>query len=178
MKTMRISTALLLAGSCLAASAQADNPHRYRDYARVTDVRPIYHTVTHRVPEQQCWVETVERTADADGYRSATSTIAGGLIGAAIGNRVGDRHGRESAATVAGAILGASIGRDIGHRRERVVTRTEEVERCETRYRHEEHREVIGYDVTYRHRGRIYHTRTDTHPGKRIPVSVNVRPAF
>ena len=41
--------------------------------------------------------------------------------------------------------------------------------------RYEEH--IAGYDVTYRYQGRLYHTRTDYDPGRRIRVRVEVTPA-
>ena len=107
------------------------------------------------------------------------ATAAGAVAGGVIGNQFGSGHGRD-AATVAGAALGYSVARDEQRRNDRYygryserVVRTEE-ERCriETDYREEER--VLGYDVAYRYNGRVYHTRTDSHPGDTIRVRVDV----
>lgn len=167
-----ISALLLIACS---HSVLGDDKRHY-DYARVTEVRPIYESVERRVPEQDCWVETVAERRPA--YRSATGTILGGVVGAAVGNRLGHSKRNRQVGAVAGAVLGASIGRDISHRHsarhEAVAYR--DVERCETRYRHVTDRRLIAYDVAYRYRGEIYHTTMDEHPGDRIRVAVSVHP--
>lgn len=169
-------TALVLATFAGQASAHHNNS-RF-DYAKVSSVEPIYKTVTHRVPEQQCWTEIVRY--DADGYRSNTGTILGGIIGAAVGNNLGHSTRNKQVGAVAGAILGASIGSDISHRNQRneIVTEYKDVERCETRYVTEHEERLVGYDVTYQYHGQTYLTRTNNHPGKRIKVAVSVRPAY
>ncbi|NVK39632.1 MAG: hypothetical protein HWE39_00185 [Oceanospirillaceae bacterium] len=48
--------------------------------------------------------------------------------------------------------------------------------RCAVEPDFEYHEAVIGYEVSYRYRGRVYHTRTDHRPGKRIRVRVDVTP--
>jgi uncharacterized protein YcfJ len=48
--------------------------------------------------------------------------------------------------------------------------------RCEVTQQTSYEEELVGYDVTYRYQGRIFTTRTQEHPGKRIPVLVDVRP--
>jgi uncharacterized protein YcfJ len=45
---------------------------------------------------------------------------------------------------------------------------------CETRTEYQTDERVVGYDVEYEYHGRIYHTRTDSHPGRRIRVAVDV----
>jgi len=37
---------------------------------------------------------------------------------------------------------------------------------------------VSGYNVKYRYHGRVYETRMDRQPGKRIPVAVAVTPIY
>lgn len=46
--------------------------------------------------------------------------------------------------------------------------------RMVTEYRRERH--VDGYRVTYRYHGHIFTTRTEKHPGRRIPVKLKIRP--
>jgi len=163
-----------------SAASQAGGAHRHQDYARVTDVRPIYRTVTDKIPEQQCRVETVQTTRDVGGSRSPAGTIIGGVVGAAVGNSLGRDLGHNTrdkqVGTVAGAIVGAVIGHTISSARQQVVTGIENVEQCRTQYRYVQHQELVGYDVGYRYQGQHYRTQTDQHPGKRIRVAVNVRP--
>jgi uncharacterized protein YcfJ len=42
--------------------------------------------------------------------------------------------------------------------------------------RFEEQEQLVGYDVSYRYQGRVFTTRTDSHPGKFIQVKVQVEP--
>ncbi|MBY4676459.1 glycine zipper 2TM domain-containing protein [Marinobacterium arenosum] len=178
---MKRSTIAILAALLLSPlTAQADHrhhghDHRYKgyDYAKVVDVDPIYERVGYRVPRQECWNEQVR--VDYRRNDSYTDEIVGAVIGGAIGNAIGHNDSNKKVQAVIGAALGASIANDLndrgyaGHsyRNERRCAHTEDVEY---------HEEVTGYRVAYRYRGRIYHTRTAHHPGKRIRVKVNVRP--
>ncbi len=131
-------------------------------YARVVSSRPIYRTVAVEVPVDSCHVETVAYS-ERRGGDSFKGTVVGGLIGAAIGKEIGNSGG----ATAAGGLIGAAIGNDVasGSRR---VTRYEDREVCNTRYRTEYERQLVGYDVTYHYEDRVYHTETRQHPGTRI----------
>ncbi|TQV68315.1 glycine zipper 2TM domain-containing protein [Exilibacterium tricleocarpae] len=162
-----------------ATPALARNDARF-DYAKVTNVTPIYKTIEHRRPERQCWVETVSYERPRDGYRSNTGTIVGGIIGAAIGNELGHKKRNKQVGAVAGAVLGASIGRDISNRKSNrgSITEFRDEERCEVRHTVEYEEKVIGYDITYRYHGMTYHTRMDRDPGRRLKVAVKVRPVY
>ncbi|WP_216825077.1 glycine zipper 2TM domain-containing protein [Agarilytica rhodophyticola] len=162
----------------VSAFSAADN-HRFYDYAKVKDVTPIYKTYKHRVPEESCWVETVQTEHRRPRHNSATSTIVGGIIGGAIGHAVGHKKSNKRVGAVVGSALGASIGHDIGRRSrgaDRYDVSYEDVERCEVSYHTETQERLTGYDVTYKYRGKTYSTFMEEHPGKRIKVSVNVQP--
>jgi uncharacterized protein YcfJ len=143
-----------------AAPMPAVEPAPVLEYADVTRVRavndssPIYGTVvasepvTRDVasPQQVCRdVVVEERAPERDGL--AGGTIAGAIVGGALGNQAGGGDGKKLA-TVAGAIAGGYAGRAIDRRHEggNVVTRTEQ--QCETQS--VSTTEVIGYDITYR----------------------------
>lgn len=156
-------------------------PERFIDRARVTQVTPIYTTVTREVPERECWIEQVREEAPQRRHNSATSTIVGGIIGGAIGNAVGAGSENKKVGAVVGSLLGMSVGNDIAkhhrggqHRHSEV--RYRDVERCEVRHRVESERQLVGYDVDYRYQGQQYSTQMDRHPGKKIRVAVDVRP--
>ena len=175
MNTLRLnsfSVLTLLALMSVTGFANADHNRRSFDYARVIDARPIYQTVSQRVPVERCRVETVR----VDRHYDGGARLVGGLIGAAIGHDLGHGKHHQGASTLAGAIIGASIADSAAH--DRRHTEYRDVERCNAHYDVQQYRELVGYDVTYRYRGEIYHTRTDSHPGDRIRVSVSVQPAF
>jgi len=139
----------------------------YDTYGRVMNARPIYQSVAVDVPQESCHVETVAREERYRNGNSVGSTIVGGLVGAAIGHNIGHGHGE---ATAVGGLIGAAIGNDASRGSRVVSYRDREV--CGTNYRTEYENRIVGYDVSYRYQGRIYQTRTDRHPGDRIPVNV------
>lgn len=104
----------------------------------------------------------------------AAGTIAGGILGGVVGNQFGHGGGR-TAMTVAGTLIGASIGNDLSGRAPR-HGRVIERERCERVDRVEYDERLVGYRVEYRYQGQTFVTRTEEHPGRRIPVRVAVEP--
>jgi len=169
------------------AGNRGKESNRYYDYAKVTHVQPITRIVQISTPHEVCWTERV-RTVSDDGWRdgprnrSFTPSVIGGLLGGVVGNQFGGGHGN-TAMTVAGALLGASIGRDAAIRNQRPARRYRPAtvsyateERCEIEHVTHQEERIDGYRVTYRFRGRDYVTRTDTDPGERIRVRIEVEP--
>ncbi|BBM02691.1 glycine zipper 2TM domain-containing protein [Microbulbifer sp. GL-2] len=158
-----------------ADSYGADN----YDFARVTEVIPVYTDVEIRTPRTQCREEQVMYREPA----SPAGTLVGGLIGAAVGNSLGGRGhhrryhhgGHRGGATVAGAVVGALVGNQISRANAQTYYTTES--RCHIVDEFSSRRELVGYDVRYRYNGQVYLTRTDYHPGDRIRVRVAVSPA-
>lgn len=182
-KMLSLSAALTFAQ---AGFAYQDSSVEY-DYADVLSVDPIVETVSEPVERQVCRREPVQTYEPRYAYQDRRhrdptgATVLGAIIGGALGNTVGRGDGRR-AATIAGAVMGGAIGHDNARRGRYVETggsyRThyEDVCSIETDYQQDER--VVGYDVTYRYNGRVYHTQTDHHPGDRIRVEVAVSPAF
>ncbi len=136
-------------------------------YGRVIRARPIYQQVVVDVPQQSCRVETYAYQERSRGGDSFTGTVVGGLVGAALGHELGNGRG---GATAVGGLIGASVGNNVSKGERATRYRDEQV--CSTRYRTEYEQRLVGYDVSYSYMGRIYQTRTDRHPGDRIPVNV------
>jgi uncharacterized protein YcfJ len=182
--TMKTSTVIatltgIALSLTLSTTALAGNKHKHHsriEYARVVDARPIYQRITHQVPQESCHYETVSYRNNSNS--SYTGTVVGGLLGAAIGHELGHSKRNKDVAAVAGGLLGASIGRDISRNKSpgRAEYRDQQV--CHTRYVTEYSQQLMGYDVTYKYQGRTYQTRTNQHPGSRIPVDVHVRPVY
>ena len=150
-------------------------------YAQVIDVEPIYRFIRVRTPQRECWDEQVRERPVRRPNGVGAATVAGGLIGGAIGNQFGDGNGRD-ALTVLGALIGSAVAHEEASRHahddyyyERTRIRT--VERCTIRYTSREERRLEGYHVTYVYAGQKYATRMPRDPGDRIRVRVAVTPA-
>lgn len=108
------------------------------------------------------------------------ATLLGGLVGAALGSKVGGGSARYATAAV-GSMVGSMAGREIyeGTQRQRQEARVTVCDPVRDDVREagygDVQDDVVGYDVTYRYGGREYTTRTDHHPGDRIRVRVDVR---
>jgi uncharacterized protein YcfJ len=159
-----------------AAPAQASHDDAVWAYAKVVDVDPIYREVRVREPRQVCEeVPVVERTHYRGGPDPG-AMLVGAVIGGVIGHQFGSGRGND-AATAAGAFIGANHAAAHSYRNGRVVEREVLETRCETVRSARYESRLEGYDVTYRYQGRLYQTRTDYDPGKRIKVRVDVTPA-
>jgi len=159
--------AALLLGSA-AASAHGV---RYTT-ARVTHVEPVYETVVVQRPVQSCHQEYVDRRVTDPAV--AGTTLAGAVVGAAIGRQFGDGSGRD-ALTLLGAVAGSAVAHDRALRRRGdsayAIVR-EPVEVCTTEYRRHAERQITSYWVTYRLRGRHYRMLSYERPGQHIRVAV------
>jgi len=193
---MNVRKLVVVAALCLPAAAWAEHGGAYREYGRVIEVVPLYRTVEVRVPHRECYedYERVEHPGRGRGRghgrddrgRNVVSTIAGGVIGGVIGRQFGDGRGRD-AMTVLGALVGSSVANGASrgdayryddHRStyySRASYRT--VERCNVAYESRVEQASDGYLVTYEYGGRTYTTRTENHPGQRLALDVEIRPA-
>jgi uncharacterized protein YcfJ len=160
------------AGSALAAHREAGYV-----YARVVDVEPIVRYVTVEQPRRQCWDEVVYETrGDVARHRIAGQTIAGGIIGAAIGRQFGSGSGRD-AMTLIGAAAGSAAAHDRAARRTGdLYTVAVPIRRCEIVSERFTEEQIDGYRVTYLYRGHRHTMRTATPPGDRVRLRVNVVP--
>ncbi len=188
--TLIVILSLLFSLPAAADRRDRDRHHQDRGHARwakVVSSTPIYQRVRVVTPVRECWTERVayERPRRSHGRRhhSRTPALLGATIGGLIGSEIGHDRRDRRAASVVGALIGGSIGHDIGHRqgrrhgRHRNAVEYRDERRCETRDQVGWERQVVGYDVDYRYRGRRYHTRLDHDPGRRMKVDVNVKPA-
>ena len=140
-------------------------------YARVVGVEPIVRYVTVDRPERQCWNEAVREPASP--YGVAGPTLAGTIVGAAIGRQFGGDDERD-VLTVLGAIAGGAVANKRAERNQ--VYRDVVVERCEVVSRRYTEEVVDGYRVTYEYQGRRYRMTTAQHPGNRVQLAVDLRP--
>ncbi|MBL8300104.1 MAG: glycine zipper 2TM domain-containing protein [Rhodanobacteraceae bacterium] len=151
--------------SAAAAKAEAEA------YADVRRARPVIEQIT--TPRKNCeQISVTRRQRERDG--NVGGTLIGAVVGGALGNQAGRGNGRK-AATVAGAVVGGVVGHEIDkqHQGGRITTTTET--RC--RDINEVSDRVVGYDVTYVHKGREYTARMDHDPGERIRVESTMQPA-
>ena len=142
-------------------------------YARVVDVDPMVRYVTVDRPHRECWNEVVSQPVRPFG--AAGPTVAGGIVGAAIGRQFGSGNDRD-ALTLIGAVAGAAVANQRAVRNGANVTRDVEVERCELVSERVTEQHIDGYLVTYQYQGRRYTMQTATPPGDEIRLAVDVRP--
>ena len=172
MKKNLVALALGVCALGAGFSALARMHNDYIDRARVIAVTRMYETVRVSRPMEECRTERVVRHEPRrDSY---AGVLAGGIIGGVIGKQFGRGDGK-AAMTVAGSLLGASIGNDLGQPgyARRYVS---DERRCEVYDREEIEEQLIGYRVEYRYKGQTFVTRTSEHPGRYIPVRVDVEP--
>ena len=165
-----IAIALLLPLAIGTAEADGNRDGHGRDYAtaRVVAVEPVYETVVIETPFTTCRTEFVERSVASP--RVAGPTLAGAIVGAAVGRQFGDGSGRD-ALTVIGAVAGSAVAHERAVRRSGGLTIVSEpVERCTTEFRRHREQRIAGYWVEYRYRGRYHRVRSPYDPGREIRI--------
>ncbi len=167
----KILALIALSGGLFAGVANAHGS-RYAN-ARVIGYEPVFETIYVSRPVRRCHREMVERHVTRTNV--AGPTLAGAVIGAAIGRQFGSGNSRD-ALTVMGAVAGSAVANERATRRRAansyVAVIREPVERCTTEYRPQAQRQVTGYWVDYRYRGRQYRTLSQQRPGRRIRIYV------
>lgn len=169
-QTVKGLAAISLLSLVIIGPAQARGDIETVVYAPVVRVYPIKQTEIYRQPREKCYREQVEVPAHA----SPAGTVVGGLLGAAIGNKLGHGSSNRKIGTVAGAVVGATVGNSVSQARAHSHTETRDI--CETVYDESTEERVVGYDVEYRYAGHSYTTRMDHDPGKEIRLRVNAYP--
>lgn len=182
---MKTNSAIAILGLSLmlALPAQARDKHHYgdhhgfRDYAKVIDVQPVFRTVSVEQPARECWKEDVRHPVKRHvrGQDEAAGTLAGGLIGGAIGHHLG---GDDPGAVIAGTLIGAAIGHDAARQQPRPAREyyISQETRCNHYTEYREVKQQDGYTVSYRYRGEVFTTHMNHHPGKRIRIRVRIEP--
>jgi uncharacterized protein YcfJ len=158
-----IAVGLLL--PLVAGTAAAHGPRHVN--ARVVGVEPVYETFIVETPVTTCHTEFIERPVESP--RVAGQTLAGAIVGAAIGRQFGDGDGRD-ALTLIGAAAGSAVAHQRAVRRSGVTFVSEPVERCTTEIRRHTESRITGYWVDYRHRGRNHRVLSAYHPGPEIRI--------
>lgn len=194
---LRITVAVVLAVISLPAWA-GHNDSRYSepvydsgqyDYAKVVDVIPVTEIV--QIPENQQVCREVPVQRRVAEYRSPAPAIFGAILGGVIGNQLSRGHGHKhghghrrghhnnrAVATVAGAAIGSVIATGVQYQKYPARYYSDVTQVCSTQTSWRTEERVIAWDVSWKYRGRIYHSRMDEPPGERIRVRVNVDPVY
>lgn len=190
---MKSLTSIALASALMLGLVGAANAQRFEtryDRARVVDVEEVHSQRPGRMV-QECWNER-SRRYDTGYYRDdrgrlyrekdngTGGAVIGAIIGGVLGNQVGDGSGR-TAATVAGALIGGKVGKDIDegdYRDDDGNYRYRNSDGVETRCRTvqtADRTRTQGYRVTYVYKGQTREAFLRNHPGRTLPVEVDVR---
>lgn len=143
------------------AGYRAFNPK----YADVVAVKEITRTI--ETPRQECRDVLVQQRAPTADPNRLTGSVIGGVAGGVLGHQIG-RGSANTVATIVGAAGGALVGNQVqgSMQKSDVVTTTKR--KCTTVYDKSE--QVVGYDVTYRLKGKEAVVRTTFPPGATLPV--------
>ncbi|HEY0720242.1 MAG TPA: glycine zipper 2TM domain-containing protein [Gammaproteobacteria bacterium] len=155
-----------------SAPLYAGEYHRhggFQDKARVVEVIPLYEVVEVPRESRDCWTEEVHGTRSGS---SGAGMVVGSIIGGVVGHQVGRGDGRKLA-TVAGTVIGAAVGADADRQARREPYTTSE-RHCQVRTDYVREERLRAYQVTYRYHGETFVTEMDHHPGKFVPVRVQV----
>jgi uncharacterized protein YcfJ len=160
-----VVTALLTILFSTAASAKGR-------YARVIEVEPVYRYLSISAPREVCSAPIRYRA------RRSGGAITGAIIGGTLGHVIGKNSPKGQAATLVGVVIGSVIGHKLAERHNKpdypsnhYSTRHEQ-QHCVTRYEpRRKVKQLEGYDVTYRFRGKHVQIFMQAHPGKRIYVA-------
>jgi len=183
--TAGLAAATALLGLATAAVADHSSYGRGNagpvyDYAQVISSEPVLRFVTVTTPVRECWEETEYYTVDPRRFRGAGGTLIDAIIDGVVGHQFGSGRGND-AATIAGSLIGAAIGDDASRRNYASsggsVEESRVVQRCKTQLRRHQEERIDGYRVVYRYNGQKYATTMPNDPGRRIRVRVDVRPA-
>ncbi len=133
--------------------------------ADVVAVKEITQTV--ETPRKECKNVQVRQQAPTSDPNRIAGTAIGGVAGGILGNQIG-RGGGNAVATILGAAGGAYVGNQLqgSMQKNDVITTTKR--RCTTVY--DTSQQVVGYDVTYRLKGKEEVVRTAYRPGATLPV--------
>jgi uncharacterized protein YcfJ len=173
-KTIAVAAVFGLGGATSAlADGHAHHGGTQLVYARVVNVEPMVRYVAINRPRQECWDEIVREPVHPLG--TVGPTIAGGIVGAAIGRQFGSGNDRDLL-TLIGAAAGSAVANQRALRNQGYETREVSVRRCEVVNDRVTEERIDGYLVTYQYEGRRYTMRTDTPPGERVALAVDVRP--
>ena len=158
-----VGAAVATAGGAIAGyTAFAD---KTPTEAEVLDVAEIKET--QRTPREVCNDVAVTRQKPVQDQNRILGTIAGAVVGGALGNQVGGGSGKKIA-TVAGAAAGGYAGNRVQENMQNNSTYTTTERRCETVY--DSHEEVVGYNVKYRIGEETGSVRMNHDPGSCIPL--------
>ena len=162
---------LALAGT-IAVFAFPVFAETYNTTGTVTSVTPQYRNVSVPVTVQDC--QDVQVPVYGGNSGSSGNTIAGAIIGGAIGNQFGGGSGRD-AMTVLGAIVGADVANRSAQGNNIVGYRTER--QCTNRTVNDSRRELTDYRITYEVLGveQSANVSTSYRVGDSIPVRVDIR---
>ena len=171
----------IIAILAIASFALQANAYTVTEKARVIKSKPIYKTVTKRVPYQECWDEEVPVRRRHSSYNHSSNPlglIIGGIAGGVIGNQVGKGRGKDLA-TVGGALIGTMVGHNIskrGHNRDNYRNSYREYEtrqRCSTRYHETTEEKFVGYKNVAKYKGRKI-VKMSNRKLRYIPVNITM----
>jgi len=128
------------------------------------------------LPYHQCSPAPTQHDVNKDYSPNYTGTIAGAVIGGVIANQLGNGRGK-TLMTVAGTLLGGAVGY---HYKDRHHVQPEQrVNKIPTCIQHTVHhpRQQQSDNVTYRYHGKTDHRHLGYRPSQFVPVDIKINPS-
>ena len=154
--------AMVVLGAGAVTGYRSMSQPAHADVLAVKEARQMVST-----PQEKCEQVLVQHQAPVQDERRIAGTVLGGVAGGLLGNQIGGGSGKQ-AATVVGAAAGAYAGNQVQKNMQQGDVKSTTETRCKTLNVRAE--KVVGYDVTYRFKGKEDTVRMSHNPGKQIPV--------
>lgn len=156
-----LGVGIATAGGAIAGYQMLKEP----DHAEV--LKSVAVTKKVKEPHEECHEKTVTHQREVKDKNRIAGKAIGAVLGGVLGNQVGGGDGKK-VATVAGAVAGGYAGDRVQNNMQKNDTYTTVENVCNTVY--ETRDEIVGYDVTYRLKGKESLVRMPYDPGKEIPL--------
>lgn len=135
---------------------------------KVADVVAVKEvTATIKTPREECRDVLVRQQAPTNDPGRIAGSVIGGVAGGVVGNQIGRGSGR-AVATIVGAAGGAFVGNQVQGSMQKSDHVATTKRSCKTVY--DTTQQLVGYDVTYRLKGKEGVVRTAFRPGATLPV--------
>jgi len=164
-KSMFKGIAIGIATVALAVTGIAGYKSMNPKSADVVAVKEITQTI--EIPRKECRDVLVRQQVPASDPNRIAGTVIGGVAGGVLGHQIG-RGTANTVATIAGAAGGAYVGNQVQGSMQKSDVATTTKRSCKTVY--DKTQQLVGYDVTYRLKGREDVVRTSFRPGATLPV--------
>lgn len=164
-KSMIIGTVLGIGIATTGGAIASYKILKEPDHADV--IKSVALTKEVKIPHEECEDKTVTHQRPVQDKNRVAGKAVGAILGGVLGHQLGGGKGKQ-VTTVAGAVAGGYAGDRVQNNMQKSDTYTTVEHVCNTQY--ETREDIIGYNVTYRFKGKEDTVKMSYDPGEKIPV--------